>query len=618
MQGPSFELAKGAAARILHKLSLACPGALCSCFLMQHEIKSICNDQPVAEAKTAIEQWRGRCGGGTNFIAAMDAAQSMERKADAILFVSDGHGPENLQEFFGKVSSQGAATRLFCLGVGPDPGLELLKGLADITGGVCEAVPLQSQIECTAQRLVSALAAKPVEVNVALPHLAKCERWPAAGALAYPGRCTVVYARTAVDDADPEMPVTLNVNGEVISIPAGQISKGRILHRLGAQKRISELERLNSDGGSNQSIRELALEFGLTSSQTSFVAIDEKATGPAARNQIDNLSDASPPGCPSKFADEESLCVDSHVSSMLRMPFASSARARRRSSDSLEEAMACMSESLSGMLTRGDELECLSARSECLAVSSMAFCKKAKKRSMGARAVDSMSVLAGGAGALAGEAAARLRGFWAKKPAETRPSETPTSKLSNALLGRARLFRGVLQHEAFGAEEVAIQLMLEAMDGCNYIGRWAAMGQVEAMVVTFDAAIGAITIRDQPKNLTMLRGSLCAETGSISGEVFQGGVGGGSFTLQPDNASEVKITDTDGDHLVFVRLPGGGVAEYCNGELVVASLKTLRIHKHSGLCEDGSGSFTIPVDGRATKLDELEHLLGQEGVTIVF
>jgi len=254
----------------------------------------------------------------------------------------------------------------------------------------------------------------------------------------------------------------------------------------------------------------------------------------------------------------------------------------------------------------------ISTRSACLADSSEAFYRLAKKKkSMGARAVDSMSAIAEGA-------AERFKSFWARKPEKAALSEALTKKPAKVFLGAAQYFRGVLQHEAFGTEEVAIQLMLEATDRDKYIGRWAAMGQIEAVEIHFDSATGAVTIRDQPKNLTILQGALCAETGSISGEVFQEGTGGGRFKLQPDNASEVEIMDTDGDHLLFVRLLGGGVAEYCNGNLVVASLKTMHIQKHSGRCNDGSGSFTIPVKDRASKIGELEHLFNQEAVAIVF
>merc|ERR1712151_302972 len=96
---------------------------------------------------------------------------------------------------------------------------------------------------------------------------------------------------------------------------------------------------------------------------------------------------------------------------------------------------------------------------------------------------------------------------------------------------------------------------------------------------------------------------------------IQEGVGGGCFRLAPKLAL-VTLIDTGGDRLGFARLLGGGVAEYCNGKLVVASLKAMSMQKLSGLCEDGEGPFMVPAAGRSDVLASLESFLKDCGVPV--
>jgi len=68
----------------------------------------------------------------------------------------------------------------------------------------------------------------------------------------------------------------LRVNGEVFSLPTESLTQGRRLHRLGAQKRLQELERINADGLWDSAISALGKEQGLACSQTAFVAVQQK------------------------------------------------------------------------------------------------------------------------------------------------------------------------------------------------------------------------------------------------------------------------------------------------------------------------------------------------------
>merc|ERR1712137_804150 len=252
--------------------------------------------------------------------------------------------------------------------------------------------------------------------------------------------------------------------------------------------------------------------------------------------------------------------------------------------------------------------------------SSASCCRAAeKKHSFASQATTAISGLVFGAAALGGAAVGRLSSL--ARPTRPAPPAllSPTCEVPAedvAIPKSGKYFEGVLQHNAFGTDEVVLKLILDKFDGeGRYLGRWTAVGQVEAIVLTFDAATGAVTIVDQSLKKTCLRGSLCFDSGSLSGVVIQGGAGGGSFRLFPKLAL-IALKDTDGDQLVFARLLGGGVAEYCNSELVVPSLRAMSMNNFSGLCEDGEGRFTVPAIGRSDVLASLESFLKDSGVPV--
>lgn len=181
-------------------------------------------------------------------------------------------------------------------------------------------------------------------------------------------------------------------------------------------------------------------------------------------------------------------------------------------------------------------------------------------------------------------------------------------------------FEGTIQH-VLGGEVAFLTMVLDKKGEAEmYFGRWFAMGRQQTFVLTIDKVdsdTSAVTIISSPTlPVTVLRGTLDAKSGCIAGEALEDGVTSGHFHLKP-TVARVELTDTDGDHLVFVRVLGAGIAEYCNGKLVVASLKQLEVNESSGYCNDGGGSFTIRAEDRASKLQELKFLLSQADVPVM-
>lgn len=80
----------------------------------------------------------------------------------------------------------------------------------------------------------------------------------------------------------------------------------------------------------------------------------------------------------------------------------------------------------------------------------------------------------------------------------------------------------------------------------------------------------------------------------------------------------VEFWDSEGDRLAFSLAQNGGVNEYCNGRLVVSQLQELRIDRTSGACDDGEGTFTLPVPERGRTIEALRALFTASGARVVF
>jgi len=82
-------------------------------------------------------------------------------------------------------------------------------------------------------------------------------------------------------------------------------------------------------------------------------------------------------------------------------------------------------------------------------------------------------------------------------------------------------------------------------------------------------------------------------------------------------ANCVELHDTDGDRIEFVREPGG-IAEYCNGELVLPHVQQLLVDVQCGLCDDGEASFILPVGQRKQAWATLEVLFAGSSSVLSF
>lgn len=570
MQGVSSAAARATAVDVLVALRESSSQARLSCFLMRNKVSLLCECVEPDAAVSVMRSSSYSCGGGSGFDATLTTLMNLSAVPDIIVFISDGHGPEQLQELFARVKND-SSPRIFCVGVGPDPRVELLHGLAAVGRGTSVVLGGSMDTSHAARRIVEDVLAAPVEIEIiGSDGVNHCEQWPARCVVAYPGHLVVVYVRF---ERTTLLESTLEING--VSFPLHgkyPIISGQRLHRLGARSRILELEQLNISGANDSAIKSLALSQGLISSQTSFIAVEQNGVVLGTVESPHDVSNG----------------VDMVDVSRRHAP-----PARRDSFSSHEEVMELMKISL----MRAEALDCLVAQS-CELSMALSFRKEAQhSNSFQTRARMAAARFNSLTESITSSLASAFKCMVAPVNLLHAPAVLgPEVRLPSPLGGS--FYVGTFTHSAFGSEDHDIVLVIDSLilEPSTYSGRWTSVGQTEEVVIDVDVELGTISISSEAcMGTTVLRGTMNSTLGTLCGECVQDGVCGGRFVLAPlSEPARVEFIDTDGDHIAFVRLLHGGAAEYCNRKLVKANVTELRINESSGECDDGLGTFIVP------------------------
>jgi len=606
---------------------------------MRQHAKVVCTASSAAETAAILLDTSAApptCGGGSNFAAAIETAATLPSRPDVVVFISDGQGPEVPQATFAKAISA-APMRIFCLGVGPDPGTELLTGLAVAGGGTCElAVQGPDGLAAAARRLANDMLVSPSLLQI--EGIGPGELWPER-VLAYPGRRTVAYMHVRGALAEDAV---VRTNG--IHIPLTHGITGQRLHRLAARSRILELERFNVPGEQGEAIKALAMAHGLASSQTSFVAIEEqehqKNTSKVETTEDLSVSEADSSDCSPKRSKAMRLRSASPAEMDLATPdamFASSfltGAERPHTRSEISDLCSEMNDSLLESLhARVNSLKSCEASCETLSGGSSAFYSRSRNRTRGPSGYGSKKVggagmvleMASGVGRALSFAGEQLRraphnlaaNLW-RAPSYRSPNVVLVDLVCPDHLGSfsASMYVGTISHPEFppGDHPFALELTAQTAPLC-FVGQWTAMGQTEEVVVTFGDSDAVTITNTTGGDKTVLLGSVNTKTGHLHGKCKQNGDSSGTFDLAPVQC-RLELQDTDGDRLVFVRLLDGSIAEYCNRKLVVKHVLSLRVDQTNGICEDGEGRFTIPAEERMSTIQALEEFLVAGGCTV--
>jgi Ca-activated chloride channel family protein len=259
------------------------------------------DEASLALAHTYVESLDAEMG-GTEILEPIRFAFECPRHRELprqIILLTDGQvtNSEAIVQF---AAGHADRARVFTFGIGAGAGHHLLRGLARVTGGAAEAIYPGERVAPKVLRQFRRLS-RPAVTNLSLDWGGlKVMQAPSNVRAVFSGDCLVIYA--LVDDFRPS---TVRLSGAEASGPfafdvpldAERVSPGRTLATLAARERIRELEEAPSTSrrGSLQSrathdsageIVAIAKKYGLMSSETSFVAVEQRATPTAGTMQL--------------------------------------------------------------------------------------------------------------------------------------------------------------------------------------------------------------------------------------------------------------------------------------------------------------------------------------------
>ena len=223
--------------------------------------------------------------GGTMMIegikAALDFAHDPERLR-FVCFLTDGY-IGNESEILAAVEERLGSSRIFSFGVGSSPNRYLMDSMARLGRG---AVAYLGE-EDDGAGVMSAFFDRicyPALTDIAINWngLRASEVFPARAPDLFVGRAIMLAGRFN-GDLPRQLTITGKVGGRVVNVPV-QIERsempGRSIASVWARTKIAALtdKMLNSEEPLGAAIRQLALDFNLTSPYTAFVAVDSASS----------------------------------------------------------------------------------------------------------------------------------------------------------------------------------------------------------------------------------------------------------------------------------------------------------------------------------------------------
>jgi Ca-activated chloride channel family protein len=286
MAGPKMEAAKKALQSALHGLVSGDRFRLIA-FDNQVEVFrdgfASYDDRSLAEADRWIEALEAR--GGTEMLPALEKALDGEPEAGrvrTVLLVTDGQSTDEARLVPALANRRNGAL-VFTLGIDTAVNESLLKRLARVGGGTCELCTPHDDVEAVVARL-EARFGSPLATGLAVE----------GGTAARPDPA-VLFSGRPVSLLVEGAPATLRVKGEM---PEGSLSEevapARVetsLAPLWARERVAYLEdrlvlRPYEEEATRPEILRIALEHGIASRFTSFVAVDRTVTVTGERVEV--------------------------------------------------------------------------------------------------------------------------------------------------------------------------------------------------------------------------------------------------------------------------------------------------------------------------------------------
>lgn len=234
----------------------------------------------IARARDYVRRLGGQ--GGTEMLSGIRAALGFPRDAERtryVTFLTDGY-IGNEAEILGEVQRTIGAARIFSFGVGDSVNRYLLDGLASEGRGAAAYLGLGDSASAVMEYYFERIS-RPALTDVAVDwgSLAARDVYPARLPDLFPGRPIIVTGK--FDGSLGDVRVRGRLGNETVGFDVGAARETEqpALRSLWARLRIEDLARRQTsagdvDGALAQAIRVTALEHGLMSAYTSFVAVD--------------------------------------------------------------------------------------------------------------------------------------------------------------------------------------------------------------------------------------------------------------------------------------------------------------------------------------------------------
>jgi Ca-activated chloride channel family protein len=265
--------------------------------------------QPLPASHDNLERARDyvrRLGGegGTEMLSGIRAALGFPRDPERtrfITFLTDGY-IGNEAEILGEVQRTIGAARIFSFGVGSSVNRYLLDGLATEGRGTAAYLGLEDSASAVMDYYFERIS-RPALTDVAIDwgSLAATDVYPARLPDLFAGRPIIVTGKFA--GALDDVRVRGRLGSETVSfgVGAARDSQQPALRTLWARLRIEDLARRQTWAGDTggelaQAIRATALEHGLMSAFTSFVAVDASERTAGERGTTVNQAVPVPAG----------------------------------------------------------------------------------------------------------------------------------------------------------------------------------------------------------------------------------------------------------------------------------------------------------------------------------
>ncbi len=233
-------------------------------------------------------------GGGTEMLPALAAALAPSRMEESgrlrqVVFITDG-AVGNEAALFEEISRRLGNQRLFTVGIGSAPNSWFMRKAAEFGRGTHVHIGDISEVSSRMARLLETIAA-PLAADIEITWPVAVEAWPARVPDLYAGEPVVVAVRFSEAATVGDIELTGSLRGtdwqRRLSLPAaGERGDHPGVASVWARRKITALLDSRVTGTAEDAIREavlpLALEHSLMSPYTSFVAVEEKISRPAA------------------------------------------------------------------------------------------------------------------------------------------------------------------------------------------------------------------------------------------------------------------------------------------------------------------------------------------------